>query len=215
MVVRRTIIQAIRLATGIWGSKGGKMIRFILTISSLSYFLVIYLVKETMSSPSLDISWQQFVGAFILMGSAFLLGDIGLLLCSYFERIDLDISKIESIEAANDNYLVNYIGFFLIATDMEDCVTLVLVFLFLLYLVFKSNVSYFNPAFLIFGYKFYIITTNLKTRIVLITKQTVKKPEDILPFSSKEEDQEDGGKARHSVQVRKINEYVFIQCKDN
>lgn len=168
-----------------------------------------------MSSPSLDISWQQFVGAFILMGTAFLLGYIGLLLCPYFERIDLDISKIESIETANDNYLVNYIGFFLIATDMEDCVTLTLVFLFLLYLVFKSNVSYFNPAFLVFGYKFYIITTDLKTRIVLITKQTVKKPEDILPFSSKEEDQEDGGKAKHSVQVRKINEYVFIQCKDN
>lgn len=191
------------------------MKRFFLTLFSLSYFIVIYLVKEHIVLPSLDTWWVQLLVAIGLMICAFLLGYIGLLLCRYFERIDLDISKIESIEAANDNYLVNYIGFFLIATDMEDSVTLTLVFLFLLYLVFKSNVSYFNPAFLIFGYKFYIITTNLKTRIVLITKQTVKKPEDILPFSSKEEDQEDGGKARHSVQVRKINEYVFIQCKDN
>ena len=90
---------------------------------------------------------------------------------------------------------------------MNDLVTLTLVFLFLLYLVFKSNVSYFNPAFLVFGYKFYIITTDLKTRIVLITKQTVKKPEDILPFSHDEE-------SGTTVQVRKINEYVFIQWKD-
>lgn len=27
-----------------------------------------------MSSPSLDISWQQFVGVFLLMGTALLLG---------------------------------------------------------------------------------------------------------------------------------------------
>ena len=168
-----------------------------------------------MSSPSLDISWQPFVGVFLLMGTALLLGYIGLLLCSYFKPMRLDIQSIESIEAANDNYLVNYIGFFLIATDMNDYVTLVLVFLFLLYLVFKSNVSYFNPAFLVFGYKFYIITTDLKTRIVLITKQTVKKPEDILPFSGKEDQKEDGEEARRSIQVRKINEYVFIQCKDS
>ncbi len=164
-------------------------------------------LKETQQSPSLEISWQQLVGAFMLMGAALLLGYIGLLLCSYFEPKTLDIKTIESIEAANDNFLVNYIGFFLIATDMEDCVTLTLVFLFLLYLVFMSNVSYFNPAFLIFGYKFYIITTDLKTRIILITKQTVKKPEDILPFSHDEE-------SRTTVQVRKINEYVFIQWKD-
>ena len=124
-------------------------------------------LKETQQSPSLEISWQQLVGAFMLMGAALLLGYIGLLLCSYFEPKTLDIKTIESIEAANDNFLVNYIGFFLIATDMEDCVTLTLVFLFLLYLVFMSNVSYFNPAFLIFGYKFYIITTDLKTRIIL------------------------------------------------
>lgn len=191
------------------------MKRFFLTLFSLSYFIVIYLVKETMSSPSLKVSWQQFIGAFLLMGTALLLGYIGLLLCSYFKPMRLDIQSIESIEAANDNYLVNYIGFFLIATDMNDYVTLVLVFLFLLYLVFKSNVSYFNPAFLVFGYKFYIITTDLKTRIVLITKQTVKKPEDILPFSGKEDQKDDGEEARRSIQVRKINEYVFIQCKDN
>ena len=191
------------------------MKRFFLTLFSLSYFIVIYLVKETMSSPSLKVSWQQFIGALLLMGTALLLGYIGLLLCSYFKPMRLDIQSIESIEAANDNYLVNYIGFFLIATDMNDYVTLVLVFLFLLYLVFKSNVSYFNPAFLVFGYKFYIITTDLKTRIVLITKQTVKKPEDILPFSGKEDQKDDGEEARRSIQVRKINEYVFIQCKDN
>jgi hypothetical protein len=182
--------------------------RFFLTLFSLSYILVIYLVKETMDSPLLDTSWQQFLGAFILMGAAFLLGYIGLLLCSFFEQVPLDTQKIESIEAVNDNYLVNYIGFFLIATDMNDLVTLTLVFLFLLYLVFKSNVSYFNPAFLVCGYKFYIITTDLRTRIVLITKKTVKKPEDILPFSH-------GEKAGSIVQVRKINEYVFIQWKDN
>lgn len=183
------------------------MKRFFLTLFSLSYFIVIYIVKEHIVLPSLDTWWVQLLVAIGLMICAFLLGYIGLLLCRYFERIDLYISKIESIEAANDNYLVNYIGFFLIATDMEDSVTLTLVFLFLLYLVFKSNVSYFNPAFLVFGYKFYMITTDLKTRIVLITKQTVKKPEDILPFSHDEE-------SGTIVQVRKINEYVFIQWKD-
>lgn len=133
-------------------------------------------------------SWQQVLGAVLLMIAALTLGYAMLLLCTFFEAVDLYPSKIESVEAANDNYLVNYIGFFLIATDMNDYVTLILVFLFLFYLVYKSNVSYFNPAFLVCGYKFYIITTDLKTRIVLITKQTVKKPEDILPFSDNQEE---------------------------
>ena len=30
-----------------------------------------------MGSPSLDISWQQFVGVFLLMGTALLLGYVG------------------------------------------------------------------------------------------------------------------------------------------
>ena len=197
-----------------------EVIRGYLTFSSLSYFLVIYLVKEAMSSPSLDISWEHYVCAFILMGSALLLGYVGLLLCHYLEEVSVDVSKIESIEASNDNFLVNYIGFFLIATDMNDHVTLALVFLFLFYLVFRSNVSYFNPAFLAFGYKFYIITTDLKTRIVLITKQTVKKPEDILPFSKEKGEEgttikEKEGEEGTTIYARKINEYVFIQCHNN
>lgn len=155
-----------------------------------------------------DISWRQYVGAVILMMVAFLLGYISLRLCCTFPQEPLDISKIESVEAENDNYLVNYIGLFLIATDMNDSVTLLLVFSFLLYLIYKSNVSYFNPAFLICGYKFYVLTTDLKTRIILITKQAVKKPEDILPSSHRDED-------GSIVQVQKINEYVFIQWKDN
>lgn len=166
-------------------------------------------MKEGMKDipPSQDFPWQQVLGAVLLMIAAFTLGYAMLLLCTCFEAVDLYPSKIESVEAVNDNYLVNYIGFFLIATDMNDCVTLILVFLFLFYLVYKSNVSYFNPAFLVCGYKFYIITTDLKTRIVLITKQTVKKPEDILPFSDNQEEKK--------VQVHKINEYVFFQWKDS
>ena len=158
--------------------------------------------------PSQDLPWLYLFSAFGLMAVALLFGAAMLPLCTYFEQETLDTSKIESIEAANDNYLVNYIGFFLIATDMNDYVTLWLVFAFLFCLVYKSNVSYFNPAFLICGYKFYIVTTDLKTRIVLITKQTVKKPEDILPFSRKDED---GTK----LQVHKINEYVFFQWTDS
>lgn len=186
------------------------MKRIILTFSSLAYFWVIYFVKEQYPSflPSQDFPWLYLFSAFGLMAVALLLGAAMLPLCTCFEQVPLDTSKIESIEAANDNYLVNYIGVFLIATDMNDSVTLLLVFVFLFYLVYKSNVSYFNPAFLICGYKFYIVTTDLKTRIVLITKQTVKKPEDILPFSHKEED---GTK----LQVHKINEYVFFQWRDS
>lgn len=183
--------------------------RLILTLSSFPYFLVIYLVKDAMMDiPSQDISWRHVLGAICLMAVALLWGRIGLLFCYYFREEPLDISKIDTIEAANDNYLVNYIGFFLIATDMNDYVTLGVVFLFLLYLVYKSNVSYFNPAFLVFGYKFYVLTTDLKTRIILITKQTIKKPEDILASSDSSENET-------IVQVRKINEYVFIQWDEN
>lgn len=191
------------------------MKRIILTFSSLSYFLVIYLVKEGMKDipPLQGCPWQQVLGAFFLMTAALTLGYAMLLLCTCFEAVDLFPSKIEAVEAANDNYLVNYIGFFLIATDMNDYVTLILVFLFLFYLVYKSNVSYFNPAFLVCGYKFYIITTDLKTRIVLITKQTVKKPEDILPFLDNQENENEKGEKK--IQVHKINEYVFFQWKDS
>ena len=63
-------------------------------------------------------------------------------------------------------------------------------------------------------------TPDHKTRIVIITKQTVKQPEDILPFFKEKGEEgttikEKEGEEGTTIYVRKINEYVFIQCHNN
>lgn len=115
------------------------------------------------------------------------------------ERIDIGqaqpikVSKVIEVEQANNAFLPSYLGYFFVALSIPYFETLVFIFMILFLFTFYSQTLYFNPLFLLFGYHFYYLTTVNKTKVFMITKKSLKNPNDInLP------------------ELRRINDFTFI-----
>lgn len=92
------------------------------------------------------------------------------------------IEKIEKIKPLEGQFLPVYIGLFVIALSFNDGLTTSAVFLifilFILWMYFET-VVYFNPFFVLLGYRFYEIETEDKITSIIITKRkNVKKIKD-------------------------------------
>lgn len=102
-------------------------------------------------------------------------------------------SKIIEVEQANNSFLPSYLGYFFVALSITNSETLTFIFLVLLLFTFFSQTHYFNPLFLLLGYHFYYLTTVNRTKIFLITRKSLKNPNDIsLP------------------ELRRINDFTYI-----
>ncbi len=101
--------------------------------------------------------------------------------------------SIITIETANDAFLPSYLGYFFVALSVPDYHTFLYVFGTIFVFIYFSKISYFNPIFLIFGYKFFYLTESSGLKIVVITKQELKVPSEVS-FNK----------------LRRINNYTFI-----
>lgn len=170
------------------------VLRLTMTFSSISFFLIIYLVHNKIDfipiiSEKLKFS---FIIYFFYIFIPFVLGFFSILiskLLSYSE-----IKKVNSIETANNDFLANYLAFFFVALSIDDLLTFWIVIGITTLFTFFSRVSYFNPVFLVFGFNFYYVQTGENVKIMLISKQKLRNPDE---FSS--------------MQVRRINEYTFME----
>jgi uncharacterized membrane protein len=103
------------------------------------------------------------------------------------------MSKVIEVEQANNAFLPSYLGYFFVALSIPYFETLIFIFLILFLFTFYSQTLYFNPLFLLFGYHFYYLTTVNKTKVFIITRKSLKNPDDInLP------------------ELRRINDFTFI-----
>ncbi|MRI66619.1 hypothetical protein GH885_09690 [Gracilibacillus thailandensis] len=186
--------------------------RLFLTFNSTSLIIVLFLVKEQVT-----IQWHNklsyvpdFVSYTLYFCLPIIFTFISLLLAKSLANDSLEkteknikiengrektikISKIIEVEQANNAFLPSYLGYFFVALSVPYFETLIFVFLVLFLFTFFSQTLYFNPLFLLFGYHFYYLTTINKTRIFLITRKSLKNPDDInLP------------------KLRRINDFTFI-----
>lgn len=88
--------------------------------------------------------------------------------------VEGDICNIEKIKPLEGQHLPVYIGLFVIALSFNDGFSIQAVFLifilFILWLCLESIV-YFNPFFILCGYRFYEIETKNKVTSIIITKR--------------------------------------------
>lgn len=169
-------------------------LRLIMTFSSISFFLIIYLVHNKIDFiPIISEKFKfSFIIYFFYIFIPFVLGFFSILiskLLSYSE-----IKKVNSIETANNDFLANYLAFFFVALSIDDLTTFWIVLGMTTLFTFFSRVSYFNPVFLVFGFNFYYVRTSENVKIMLISKQKLRNPDE---FSS--------------MQVRRINDYTFME----
>ena len=168
------------------------ILRLFLTFSSVSYFIVVYLIHNGMFfsiNGLLKTKWQTCL---LYATIPVVLTLISLTLCRLLSTST--VSKVNSIETSNNDFLANYLAFFFVALSVNDTVTFWVVFGLTIVFTFYSRVSFFNPMLLVFGYNFFYIKTNENVKVMLISKEKLKSPQ---TFSI--------------MEVRRINDYTFIE----
>lgn len=112
----------------------------------------------------------------------------------------LSINSIDLIEPANEYFLPIYLSYILVAISISTAKAFLIIFLMIGTLLFFSKTAFFNPVLLILGYRFYHITNTKGLKILLIIKYDIKNKDDL-----RNQDR------THSINVKKINEYTYIQ----
>ena len=100
--------------------------------------------------------------------------------------------KIASIKPAEINFIPTYIGYFVIATSIEDIMAFCIISFVVALLVKYTRIFYFNPTLLFLGYQYYEVIDTNGTTISLITKN------------------KDLKKLTKLKKLRRLNNYTFI-----
>lgn len=168
------------------------ILRLFLTFSSVSFFLIVYLVQNKINPFSCVLGkyhWLTYI-AFLLI--PFVLTLISLGICKLMK--DRTINTVQSIETSNNDFLANYLAFFFVALSVNDIITFFVVFGMTIVFTFFSRVSYFNPIFLVYGFNFYYVYTNENVKVMLISRKKLKNP-----------------KSFEATSAKRINDYTFIE----
>jgi hypothetical protein len=167
--------------------------------------MTIYLIKENILinnlSPFATNEWFQFkiytlpkyiscIVYFIISVSC---TGISMFFSRWLSEDQISAGSIVTVETANDAFLPSYLGYFFVALSISDIDTFIYVFSLIFIFIFFSKISYFNPIFLLFGYKFFHLTDNTGLKIVVITKLELKAPQEV-EFHN----------------LKRINNYTFI-----
>ena len=118
------------------------------------------------------------------------------------DKIKFKKKQISSFEQANDFYLPIYLGYAFVAISLPTWKSFLLFFLLMLILLSKTRFFYFNPLFLILGYKFYFIDNVDKSKMLLITKKEVKVLSDFFENSV--------GIEQEEVALIRVNNHTYL-----
>lgn len=170
------------------------VLRLIMTFSSISFFLIVYLVHNKIDfipaiSEEIKIS---FIIYLLYIFIPFILGFVSIFISKLLSTSE--IRKVTSIETANNDFLANYLALFFVALSIDDLTTFWIVLGMTTLFTFFSRVSYFNPVFLVFGFNFYYVHTGENVKIMLISKRKLRSSNEF-----------------YSMQVRRINDYTFME----
>jgi len=121
-----------------------------------------------------------FITYILLLLIPILTTAFSLLFINYLDKDSMKVengkSKVKFVEQANNQFLPSYLGYFFVALSIPNCETLFFSYLIIYVFAFFSQVLYYNPIFLLFGFHFYYITTINDVKIFILTKQIIKDP---------------------------------------
>ncbi|UDW83460.1 hypothetical protein K7G91_001822 [Pasteurella canis] len=181
------------------------LFKLLLAISSTSLLPIIFLIKSRVYLFKIDfykyISNETIVD-FLVRAS--LLGYFIIPLIFFFfifyllsklSKDNIKNGEVIEVKNATNSFLPNFLGYFFVALSIadNDYFTLFVIYILLTIFVYLSQINYFNPLFLMFGYTFYNIKTKSGLSILLISKSKYKIAKDIC-----------------SEKVYRINDFTFI-----
>ena len=169
--------------------------KLFLTFNATSTMIVVYLIKERyylLCLEKLPI-WASYI-VFLLV--PVILTIFSLLMEKLLSKDNIEC-KLLSVEEANNTFLPSYLGYFFVALGVETTEAMVFVYLIVFVFTYFSQTLYYNPIFLLLGYKFYYITTENNVKLFIISKREIKSAkETVFP------------------RLRRINNTTFIEEED-
>lgn len=151
--------------------------KFCLTINSLLFSLVVFLVNQGITLNDFierlpEIPKFASYAAYVL--AIFCLNIGSLWLTNFLGKDTLSNNDITSIEPANDAFLPSYLGYFFVALSVTKISIFIFVFSIISIFIFFSRISYFNPLLFLHGYSFYYILNSAGVKVLVISKKKIK-----------------------------------------
>ena len=142
--------------------------KLLLTLNSTSWVIVIFCIKEEYTLWNLPIILFDI----ILFLIPVILSAISLLLALGLSKDTLNGGK--EIENSNNSFIPTYLGYFFVGLSITSWESLIFVYLIIFIFTYLSQNQYFNPIYLLFGFKFYNISTNQGVKIFVIAKSEIR-----------------------------------------
>ena len=143
------------------------LFKFLLTINSTSWFLIVYAIKEQWTFLKLPI----WVSGLIYLLIPILLSLLSLFLFKFSG--DDKLTECVEFSLADNEFLPVYLGYFFLSVGINEDITMCFVYGIIFVFTFLSQTQYFNPIYLLFGYHYYHILTAAGTRIFVISRGKV------------------------------------------
>ncbi|HCX62318.1 MAG TPA: hypothetical protein DHU59_07765 [Clostridiales bacterium] len=145
--------------------------KLFLTLNSTSTMIIVYLIKERYYLLFLKKSpvWISYI-IFLLI--PFLLTIISLWMKRFLSQDDINCELL-NVEEANNTFLPSYLGYFFVALGVELTETMIFIYIIVFIFTYLSQTLYYNPLFLLLGYKFYYITTVNNVKLFIISKKEI------------------------------------------
>lgn len=142
--------------------------KLLLTFNSTSWVVVIYGIKQ---------KWTIANCPYWIISIALLLIPIFTsfisILC--FKRLSKDnVTMCSQVENINNAFIPTYLGYFFVGLSIDNYQLLIFVYAVIFIFVLIGQGQYFNPIYLLFGYKFYNVLTSKGTRLFIITKRNIR-----------------------------------------
>lgn len=153
--------------------------RLLLVIDSTILVIVIFLLKNYCSqyTETANNCIIKNIGIVLLVFFVILLFiiSLGKMSLKLTRNLSLDNLKppYNDISDLNSSYLAAYLGYFFVGLSINDLLTLSIVYLIIVLLSYKTINQYYNPVFIILGYKFYSIKTKNNIVVLVITKRYI------------------------------------------
>ena len=125
-----------------------------------------------------------------------LLSIVSVYFIKFLSSDSIEQDTLTNIEPANDAFLPSYLGYFFVALSVPDIEIFFVVFGIIAIFIFYSRISYFNPIFFIFGFKFFYVINSNNVKVLLITKKELKTT-----------------KSAKFDQLKRITNYTFIDTE--
>lgn len=144
----------------------------VLTLNATMLFWVTYCIQKQYKPPFM----QTFPGP-----AVYLIYILFLVFCSFICLLSAKLlskdniaGEIADIEEADNGNLSVYLGYCFLALGIGDISVALYVFCIIFIFTMCSQSMYYNPLFLLFGYKSYLLTTETGMKLLLITRKEIR-----------------------------------------